>query len=136
MMMMTHEDRQQCLQFFRGGRFVFLFSKQEKCRQTKGQVRSCRVRSGPVGSGRSGRVRSCQVWSGRVGSGTFEHCGRQDIKPLAQTYGICLLNLQSALFLKVTIRDGVERIFAILRAALTRHLRVRAPRAARVTIVT
>ena len=62
--MMTHEDRQQCLQFFRGGRFVFLFSKQEKCRQRKGQVRSCRVRSGPVGSGRSGRVRSGQVESG------------------------------------------------------------------------
>ena len=31
-MMMTHEDRQQCLQLFRGGRLVFLFSKREKCR--------------------------------------------------------------------------------------------------------
>ena len=68
MMMMMHEDRHQCLPFFRGGRFVILFSKQEKCRQKEGQVRTCQVRSGPVGSGRSGRVRSCQVRSGRVGS--------------------------------------------------------------------
>ena len=76
-MMMTHEDRQQCLHFFRGGRFAIVN-------------------------------------------------GQQDIKPLAQTYSICLLNLQSNLLWKITIRDGVERIFAILRAALTRHLRVRA----------
>ena len=84
MMMMTHEDRQQCLQFFRGGRFAIVN-------------------------------------------------GQQDIKPLAR---ICLLNLQSNLLWKIPIRDAVERIFAILRAALNRHLRVRAPRAARVTIVT
>ena len=45
MMMMMHEDRQQCLQFFRGGRFVILFSKQEKCRQKEGQVRTCQVGS-------------------------------------------------------------------------------------------
>ena len=81
---MTHEDRQQCLQLFRGGRFAIVI-------------------------------------------------GQQDIKPLAR---ICLLNLQSNLLLKITIRDGVERIFAILRAALTRHLKVRAPRVARITIVT
>ena len=82
--MMMHEDRQQCLQFFRGGRFAIVN-------------------------------------------------GQQDIKPLAR---ICLLNLQSNLLWKITIRDVVERIFAILRAALTRHLKVRAPRAARITIVT
>ena len=65
-MMMTHEDRQQCLQFFRGGRFVFLFSKQEKCRQKK---RSGQVMSGQVGPGRVRSVRSGQVGSGRVRSG-------------------------------------------------------------------
>ena len=90
-----------------------------------GLVRSGRARSGQVGQVGSGRDRSGQVSSGQVSSSIVN--GQQDIKPLAQTYGICLLNLQSNLFLKITIRDSVERIFAILRAALTRHLRVRAP---------
>ena len=54
--MMMHEDRQQCLQFFRGGRFAIVN-------------------------------------------------GQQDIKPLAR---ICLLNLQSNLLWKITIRDSVE----------------------------
>ena len=53
---MMHEDRQQCLQLFRGGRFAIVN-------------------------------------------------GQQDIKPLAR---ICLLNLQSNLLWKITIRDGVE----------------------------
>ena len=75
MMMMMHEDRQQRLQFAGGGHFVFVFSKQEKCRQQKGagQVLSCRVRSDPVRSGQSGRVRSGQVVTGQVRSGQVRY---------------------------------------------------------------